>query len=63
MSIPIEDVRPGWYFVKFKMANGVRSMLVVEVCGAAPFLKINTTYTQEYYDFIQRIEPPELEDQ
>ena len=63
MSIPIEDVRPGWYWITILTTSGDELLIIVCVSGKSPFMEITfgstrTNYRYGNIKFIQRIEPP-----
>ena len=56
MSIPIEDVRPGWYWVKKDAC-----VLCAEVYGkdrSVTLIGEDDVYGVKDFEFLQRIEPP-----
>ena len=64
MSIPIEEIRPGWYWVTvLNPISGETPATIVRVNGEAPFMEIifgndRGDYSFGNLKFIQRIEPP-----
>ena len=56
MSIPIEEIRPGWYFVKSK--DGEEIWIAKIEDGGVWRITSERTPIDPETDFIQRVEPP-----